>query len=159
MILILLSSIILLGYLGYILLKTKEIPNSISETYYNLNDNLKWIFRITLILTPALILPNWIEYSNDNIRFLIFLACSGMIFVGCSPELKIKQELKIHMVSAYISCGTAILWMILSKNILILIVWIILGALGYLWKRKIIWWIEIITLGSILTINLINSLL
>lgn len=150
MILIYLAIIIIVSYLGVVLWKNKDIPKSISMTYYLWPTELSWIFRLTMILVPLLVLPHWLEISKDQLKFLTFLCCGGMIFIGCSPNLHIKLENNVHYMAAYICCGAGILWQILSGLYWPLCIWGILGFIGYLWKKKIIWWVEILTIGSII---------
>lgn len=142
---------ILILYLGIVLWKNKDIPHSISMTYYLWPPELSWIFRATMILVPGLILPGWLDVSEDYLRFLAFLCCGGMIFVGCAPNLHIKLENKIHYTAAGICCTSGILWTLLSGFWYVTLGWIILGGIGYMWKRQPLWWIEIITMGSIIT--------
>lgn len=143
--------IILILYLGVVLWKNKDIPHSISMTYYLWPPELSWIFQATMILVPGLILPGWLDISEDYLRFLAFLCCGGMIFVGCSPNLHIKLENKIHYTAARICCTAGILWILLSGFWYVILGWVILGGIGYMWKRQPMWWIEIMTMGSTIT--------
>ena len=148
---LILSIVILLTYLGFALYKQKDIPHSISMTYYLLPDNFSWVFRVVMILIPALILPVWLGVPEDNYRFLAFLGCSGMMFVGCAPNLHILLENKVHYVSAITCCISACLWQIFTGFWMVLVGWFILCSIGYVWKRQIIWWIEIMAIGSVIS--------
>ena len=99
-----LSIVILFAYLGFAIYKQPGIPHSISMTYYLLPEKYSWIFRVVMIFVPALILPVWLGVSEDNLRFLTFLGCSGMMFVGCAPNLQVVLENKIHNIAAVICC-------------------------------------------------------
>lgn len=143
--------LILLSYLGMVLWMNKDIPHSVSMTYYLWPEKYSWIFRATMILVPGLLLPGWLMISSDNLRFLAFLCCAGMMFVGCAPNLHIKLENKVHYKAAAICCGGGILWVLFSGYWQILIGWILLGLGGYLWRKQKLWWIEIVTIGSVIT--------
>ena len=149
MILSIIAVTLLVIYLGIVLWKNKDIPHSISETYYLWPSNLSWIFRSTMIVVPALILPDWLEISEESIKFLVFLSCSGMIFVGCSPNVHQKQENNIHITSAIICCISGLLWVLVSGYWYIILGMTLLGFVGYAWKKQALWWIEIITMSSI----------
>ena len=149
--LLILSVILLVVYIGFVIYKEQDIPHSISKTYYLFPDNFSWVFRVVMIIIPALIFPVWLGESEDSLRFLTFLGCSGMMFVGCSPNLHITQENKVHYIAAVTCCLGAVLWQIFSGSWIILVGWFIVCGLCYAWRRNVIWWIEIMAIGSLVT--------
>ena len=79
-----------------------------------------------MVVTGITLLPYWLEATKDsNWQFLSFIACISCIFVGCAPNYK-KDDLKIHMIAAYIA---ALLSISLVLNWKILIGVIILQTL------------------------------
>ena len=83
--LVLLSFILIAGYVFAMIKKGKEIPYSISATYYALTH--KFWFGLCMIGASLLLLPPAFEASSENSRFLVFIAVIGMIVLGVSPNL------------------------------------------------------------------------
>ena len=112
--LLLLSFSVFIVYLAYVLFNIKLIPISISDTYYQLEriGKPKWLFQLCMFMTGGLLLPYWISVSPENIQFLPFLSCGGLLFVSVAPAFKLPLEGPVHYVSAYISGGCAVLWVL-----------------------------------------------
>lgn len=105
-------------YTNVSIYKLKAIPESLSATYY-LWPN--WVFPLFMVVTGVTLLPYWLEATKDsNWQFLSFIACISCIFVGCAPNYK-KDDLKIHMIAAYIAAFAALLSISLVLNWKILI--------------------------------------
>lgn len=101
--------------------KLKAIPESLSATYYLWPS---WIFPFFMATTGIILLPYWLEATKDsNWQFLSFIACISFIFVGCAPNYR-KDDLKIHMIAAYIAAFAALMSMSLVLN------WKILAAVA-----------------------------
>jgi hypothetical protein len=93
--------------------KLKAIPESLSATYYLWPS---WVFPFFMAATGIILLPYWLEATKDsNWQFLSFIACMSCIFVGCAPNYK-KDDLKIHMIAAYIASFAALLSISLVLN-------------------------------------------
>jgi hypothetical protein len=93
--------------------KLKAIPESLSATYYLWPS---WVFPFFMAATGIILLPYWLEATkNSNWQFLSFIACMSCIFVGCAPNYK-KDDLKIHMIAAYITSFAALLSISLVLN-------------------------------------------
>lgn len=112
--LLLLSLSVFIVYLSYTLFSIKMIPISLSDTYYQLEkvDKPKWLFQLCMFLTSALLLPCCLVISPENIQFLVFLGCGGLLFVSVAPAFKLPLEGPVHYVSSYISGGCAVLWVL-----------------------------------------------
>ena len=115
MILTIISLLILTAYIAYAVIFC-GIPSSLSDTYYQLEKHgrKKWLFQIPMILTAFLLLPAWLECSSENIQFLAFLSCGGLLFVGAAPCFKLELDGKVHYASASVCGLSAVLWVILS---------------------------------------------
>lgn len=99
--------------------KLKAIPESLSATYYLWPS---WVFPFFMAATGIILLPYWLEATKDsNWQFLSFIACMSCIFVGCAPNYK-KDDLKIHMIAAYIASFAALLSISLVLNWEVLVV-------------------------------------
>lgn len=102
------SLIILFGYLAFVVAKF-GIPQSISDTYYLLGKQ-GWLFQLALAATAFCVVPSLIDSSTEYTKFLAFLACTGLAFVAAAPLFKMELEGKVHFTSAYICCGSLVLW-------------------------------------------------
>ena len=87
--LVLMSFILITGYVFAMIKKGKEIPYSISDTYYALTH--KFWFSLCMVGSGLLLLPSAFESSTDNSRFLVFLSVVGMCILGTSPNFKGSQ--------------------------------------------------------------------
>lgn len=93
--------------------KLKALPESLSATYYLWPS---WVFPLFMATTGIILLPYWLEATKDsNWQFLSFIACMSCIFVGCAPNYR-KDDLKIHMIAAYIAAFAALLSISLVLN-------------------------------------------
>lgn len=93
--------------------KLKAIPESLSATYYLWPS---WVFPFFMAATGIILLPYWLEATKDsNWQFLSFISCISFIFIGCVPNYR-KDDLKIHMIAAYIAAFAALLSMSLVLN-------------------------------------------
>lgn len=98
--LVLMSFILIAGYVFAMIKKMKEIPYSISDTYYALTH--KFWFTLCMIGSGALLLPAAFEASTENSQFLVFLSVIGMIVLGVSPNFKGSQK-TTHCIGAAMS--------------------------------------------------------
>lgn len=100
--------IVLTGYIMASIIKSKELPKSLSATYYLWP---KWVFPAVMIFTGFGLLPCWLEITEGHpLQFLVFLSCAGFMFVGASPNYRNnKLENSVHVNAAYIAAFTAIL--------------------------------------------------
>lgn len=157
--LVLLSFILIAGYVYAMIKKGKKIPYSISATYYALTH--KFWFGLCMIDSSFLLLPPAFEASTENNRFLIFLAVIGMIVLGVSPNFKTEQKVP-HCIGAAMSLIFSQIW-VGCNSWYWLLMWA--GFIAYMaismkkhWtgnfisdfiKRKPMFWIEVISLLTV----------
>jgi hypothetical protein len=146
----LLSLFIFLVYIISAIIVFKEIPKSISNTYYmyeKKNKHLKYLFPIMMFSIVALLLPSWLEITF-SFQFLSFLTCASILFVGAAPNFKKSTiENRVHSISAIFAAICSILWSCLVVHtwglIIINIIYFILMALiTKTLKKSYIFWLE-----------------
>lgn len=159
MILVLLSFLVFATYTGVMIQKEKELPYSISATYYSLSHRF-W-FGICMIGTGILLLPATLDVSTENSQFLIFLSVVGMGVLGVSPNFKGSQK-TAHIIGACMSLVFSQIWVGYNSWY-----WLLLwgGLIVYMlisikkhWtgnlisdfvKRKPMFWVEIVSLLTV----------
>ena len=157
--LVLLSFILIAGYVFAMIKKGKEIPYSISATYYALTH--KFWFGLCMIGASLLLLPPAFEASSENSRFLVFIAVIGMIVLGVTPNFKVEDKIP-HMVGSCIALIFSQIW-VYCNSWYWLLLWA--GFIAYMaismkrhWtgnfisdfiKRKPMFWIEVISLLTV----------
>ena len=157
--LVLFSFILIAGYVYAMIKKGKEIPYSISATYYALTH--KFWFALCMIGSGVLLLPAALESSTENSQFLVFLSVVGMVVLGVSPNFKSEQKVP-HAIGAAMSLICSQIWVGCNSWY-----WLLLWA-GFIiymvvsmkkhWtgnfisdfiKRKPMFWIEVISLLTV----------
>lgn len=113
MILILLSLIIILTYVGIMIYKNKSIPYSISDTFYSL-EHKDW-FGFSMVATALSLMPSILDFTPGNYQFLAFLMCAGLIFVGAAPNFKKGIDRPVHIAGASIAGLCSQIWVILTQ--------------------------------------------
>ena len=100
--------IVLFGYVIASIIKSKELPVSLSDTYYLWP---KWVFPTVMTVTGFGLLPCWLEITEGHpLQFLVFLSCAGFLFVGAAPNFRNdKLEHSVHVKAAYTAAFAAIL--------------------------------------------------
>lgn len=112
--------LIIFLYCLIIVLKNKEIPNSISQTVYSLPYN--WIFTLIMFISAFLIAPNLFEILPEAYKFLAFLTIGGILGVGVDPLIKGDKNI-VHYISAIIM-GVSSQIIIYLLNPYLLLLWI-----------------------------------
>lgn len=97
----LIGFLIILLYCIIIITKDKEIPNSISQMVYSLEEKMKWTFTMVMMIVGFMIVPQLMEVINPNYEFLGFLTVLGIFGVGADPLVKGEKNI-VHYVSAAI---------------------------------------------------------
>lgn len=141
---VIVSLLLLAAYIAYAVGVVRGIPSSVSDTYYRLEKRgkRKGLFQLAMIVPAMLLLPAWLECSGENIRFLAFLSCGGLIFVGAAPLFKLELEGRVHYSAAAVCGISAILWVCLSGMWIIpLAVLPVVAGMGIRY-RKWVFWIE-----------------
>ena len=160
MILPIISFLILMTYIIISCMIFKEVPNSLSNTYYmykQKKEYLKFLFPIMMFTISSLLLPSWLNITEgSNWQFLSFLTCASIMFVGAAPNFKnVGIENKVHTIAAIISAICALSWcLIIVPNswIIILINLIIILLLAFITntiKKSYTFWLELIAFLSL----------
>lgn len=86
------------GYVIYIIAKFGLLP-SISESFYRFSDQNNFLFTLFCwgFALPAIVIGT--DLTNN---FLMFLAGSGIMFVGAAAAFKEKLTKPVHEISAYV---------------------------------------------------------
>lgn len=127
---------------------------SISHSYMIRSD--RWLFRIWCWLTAVLLFFALIEIAS-----LVIFVSLGLIIVGMTPNLDNPIENKVHYIGAVMSiiagCGVVVQVHLITGLILTGIIGVF-GILAYRYNlRNKVFWIEILSLFSILGIFLIKG--
>lgn len=144
-----LTLLITLLYNGYIIIKYKKIPGSLSETSYLLGGNKRYWFTGYCFIVAFCLLPVLLEIST--LQFLPFIFCGGLLFAGCSPLFREGLDKPIHYIFSYLAFAAYIFYMILCMGWIWLIGYLILlGVLCLIKWKAYIYWAEILALLEII---------
>lgn len=153
--------IITIIYNTYIIIKNKNVPESISETSYifhRLNGKY-YLFTCYCFLVTIILLPIWLNFSNEDYQFLVFLSCSGILFAGITAFFKEDFQKTIHYTSGIIAVITYIIWLILSGFINLLIIEILLVLILIILNRKnYVYYTEIVGLIGLIFLLIFNNI-
>lgn len=122
--LVILSMLVISAYTTAVCIKCKDVPNSISATFYAIEHKL-W-FGATMWLTAGLLMPAILEISTENSQWSAFLACAGMMLVGAAPNFNEQFECKIHTVGATMCLLFSQVWVAFNDP------WFLMVWLGYI---------------------------
>ena len=120
------SWIIITIYTIGTLIKHKQIPISLSSTYYS--SNKKPWFTITLLITTILMMIPLLDITRPEHQWLVFLSCMGNVFCAFAPNFKEELEGKIHYTGAVIAGILSQIWCELY-NPWTLLLWILVGII------------------------------
>lgn len=159
MILVLLSFLIIAIYTGVMIQREKEVPYSISATYYSLKN--KFWFGTCMVGASLLLLPSALDVSTEDSQFLVFLSVVGMAVLGVSPNFKTEQKTP-HVIGACMSLIFSQIWVGCNAWYWLLLwaVFIVYVAVSMKknWKgnfivsfinRKPMFWVEIVSLLTV----------
>lgn len=142
-ILFFLMQFIFIFYIGYIWLKYGALK-SISESYYALPRKLRPLFTLALwgFAIPAIIIGDC---------GLMFLAGSGIAFVGAAAQMHEQFVRKVHVTAAIIGITAGHLAIIFNYHMWWITVAFVLASIPFLIfdKKTRIWWVEILAFLSI----------
>lgn len=128
------SFLIYVGYTTVCKIKYGSNMDCLSSTYY-LNKR-KWVFTAFIMTISFLLLPPWLEISNENYTFLAFLSTVCLSGVALFPKY-LGDDRKIHIASVLVSAILSIIWNIASGVYLPLLIGItILLLLKLFFKNK-----------------------
>ena len=139
----LLSLIILTTYIVYAV-SVCGVPWSLSDTYYQLKKRNRpaWLFQMAMIIPAMLLMPVWIDRSTDDLQFLAFLSCGGLMFVGSAPLFKEEFQGRVHYTGTVIAGLATILWVCLSGMWYLPAVAFPVAGIIMLKYRKWLFWAE-----------------
>lgn len=140
--------IVTLCYIAYSVWVAKGIPASLSETYYMLGGKA-WIFQVVMMMNGFGLLPLWINQSEDNLRWLVFLACAGLCFVATAPMFKEKMQGIIHYSCAAVSGISSVIWVLAMGYYPIFLIGAIVFWMANVASCKWMWSIEIAVIGMV----------
>lgn len=110
----------------------KEIPKSISETYYIWQRRgLGYIFTLFMFLCAFLLSVPWLSCSDAYTECLAFLSCGAMMFVGAACQFKERLTNVVHYTSAAVWAISAVLWTILNDELIAILFGAIYGLVSY----------------------------
>ena len=139
---------IILGFLIY----KFGIPESLSQTYYNLENYKKDIgilFYLYLVVTVFILAIPMIEAA----KIWGFISCIGLLFVGAAPAFKEKHQKYIHVCGAALAAlGSIILLITINKwiySFIILAIILILSLSTKTLKQSIVFWLEMLAFYSL----------
>ena len=137
-------------YLLFSIIKYKQIPESISDTFYLGN---KWWFTFTMVVLGFLVCAILIPITSELYQFTAFLTGTGLLLVGAAPHIKDISERKVHFRGALIFGLMSQILASLYCSPWLLLTWIFLIPL---WKTKQrIFWMEFICIINIILAYLI----
>ena len=138
---------LIIAYLTYTIIKFREIPISISNTYYMWKEvKMEWLFTFTMWITAICIAVYWVTAAElYRCQFLCFFSVAGMGFVGGAAMFKETLTKATHYISAGIWGISAVLFFAVNGMFLPLCLGMLGGILG-LFANKMqnsTFWVEI----------------
>ena len=135
---------LILAYLGYTIIRFREIPVSISNTYYMWKDlKMEWLFTFTMWIVAIAIAVYWLtEAELYRCQFLCFTSVAGMGFVGGAAMFKETLTKATHYISAGLWAGSAILFFAINGMFLPLWIGTMAGLVGLIsnkWENTTFW--------------------
>ena len=139
----------IVAYVVAMVIKNKEIPESISSTVFNLEKKWKWVFSAVMWIVGFLLMPPLMEKVSDSTRFIAFFMVAGILFVGASP-LVAKEKNTLHYVCAAVA-GIASQLLVALNQPLLLLIWFL--YIGYTLAAKDgsrnFFWVEVSCMLSV----------
>lgn len=149
MIFFVVAVILLLSLILFSLDYSGGVPVSLSSVYYAMGGN-GWLFQVLMLAIPMVLLPVWLEVSEDVHRWLAFVACGCVMAVGAAPSFKIPLEGLVHYSAAALCCVCSVAWQLLA-GLWDVTLWfgVTGGMLALMWREKWCWWLECAVIGSV----------
>lgn len=161
-IVILIIAAISILYLGTSIYKANRIPESISETAYiweqdcmkaiGTNGSHKaHLFSLYCAIVAILLFWPWISHTHENLEFLCFLGCAGILAAAITPFFKEKYQAPIHYGGGILAMISWFIWMKCMGYIVELIAaFIVIILLTTYKKESYIFWIETVGLAALI---------
>jgi len=95
---------IVICYTLFMIAKTKHIPDSISDTYYEGAGN--W-FTIVMFIASFLLIAGMLEMTKDSYwQFVSFFTGAGMALVGAAPKFKTGEKIVHYLGASVLLAGS-----------------------------------------------------
>lgn len=163
MINVIIAAVILATYTLGVYIGTGKIPNSLSQSVYDMPPWGRVLWMLTIGSVAFLIAPVLMDITTDVIsQILAFLTYAGLAFVAATPLVTDKTEMayKVHMSAAYTSISSSQL-LVARGDVLLLLLWIpfLIALLVNIhercqWPRRVFW--AEITASVILALFILN---
>ena len=141
--LVVISMIAITAYVVVMVIKEKEIPESISSTVFRLEKRWVWVFTAVMWIVGFLLMPALMEKVSESTQFIAFFMVAGILFVGASP-LVAKEKNTIHYVCAAVS-GISSQVLVALNQPLFLLMWFLYIGYTLLAKdgSRNFFWVEV----------------
>ena len=106
------AATLLATYILTLCVVQRRIPNSVSQTVFLLPYAGKWLWTVVVAAVAFLTMPTFIDRTAENVQFLAFFACAGLLVVAVCPLIphvenattyKDAPTYRIHVAGAYTS--------------------------------------------------------
>lgn len=138
--------VVILAYLIATIIKFREFPPSISETYYIWKSvGKEWLFTMMMWFVGLTILIYWISVAKlYRCQFLPFVSVAGMCFVGGACMFKETLTKEVHYTSAGLWALGATLFFAINQMYYPIVIGLVCGLLGLLANklRNFTFWAE-----------------
>lgn len=128
------------GYTGTIA-AIYGVQTSVSESYYRLPRKLQWIFTLATwgYALPAMFIG--LEITGNG---LVFLAGSGIAFVGAAPAFhKLGMERTVHTVGAIVGITSMLAFLLVVGAWYYPVLFAVLSLIAFFFdKKNLVWWVE-----------------
>ena len=122
---IIIAIVILTAYIVTVCIVNKQIPSSLSASVFFLPKQGVWIWSVVIAAVVFLMVPTYIEKTSDTVKFLAFLACAGLLFVGGAPLVRDRGNMayKVHLGGAVL-CAVSSQVLLAIDNGWLLLSWV-----------------------------------
>lgn len=154
----LVSLILFIAYLAVFFVVFRQIPTSLSDSYYHYEGLCKGagiafviaMFLVAISLAPAL----FIASEGHPLQFLGFFTAAGLCFVGAAPKFReVGMESIIHPIAAFVCATGCVLWIVFIAQMwwTLIITLAIFSLLAITTKtlRCYLFWLEMVAFFSI----------
>lgn len=156
--LLIFQALIFVGYVTFVVVTFKRILSSISESWYTLATNRRWMFSaFNYSLGVAM-------YFHDTESHYLLVSAIGFFFVGYYPRFKNKGRAVFHYFGATLAILGSLLHITIQLQIYPPIIMFAFSSSAILFFAKYdiitnkVWWIEVIAFMCIFT-GLITNIL
>lgn len=123
-----------------IILVYNEVPKSLSETSYMLagpnRSGLRYLFSLYCCVLGFCLMPCLMDVLPENIQFMSFLMCAGLIFAGMSPVFKEGIEKAVHYASSIVAFVVYIVFIFVVFEWYWIVVYFVILLGLVIWKKE-----------------------